>query len=311
MRPAIAPTEVSRLALRHEGLICLGQCRDLGLSADRVRSLLANGSWRRVVRGVFDTTPDALRDHDADRRRTAWLGLLAVGPDAVSVGTCALALHDVAGLPRTLTPEVAMADRRHVRGPTGVRVRRYRDMGAPVSIKGWSVSDIPTALVQALPAVDRLHAVAILDHLVNRAMIDDQRVTSVRARVHRRRGGRRLAEIWPLVDGRAESPLETWARLDCVDAGLPPDDLQIIVRDAAGAFVGRVDMGWFRADGSLVAVEIDGQGVHSTPGSLYADRDRQNRLLSIPGVTVLRFTIQDLRPPGTIARAVRAALTAR
>lgn len=308
MRTVDDPAGLSRLGTRHEGLIAMAQCRHLQISSDRVRTLVASESWRPVVRGVYDTTPDAARDPDAIRRRAAWLGLLAVGPDAMSVGCCALALHGVAGLPRTLTPEVAMIDRRHVRGPTGVRVRRYRDMGTAVVLEGWAVSDVPTALVQALPGLDRLNAVAVLDHVVNRGVVGDQGLAALRARMRRRRGSGWLARIWLLVDGRAESPLETWARVDCVDAGLPPDRLQVEVRDPDGVFVGRVDMVWFRDDGSMVAVEIDGQGVHADPGALYRDRGRQNRLMNIPGVTVLRFTIRDLHQPGTIARAVRAAL---
>src|SRR5699024_8275847 len=120
-------------------------------------------------------------------------------------------------------------------------------------------------------------------------------------RLRGRRGVSRVARWWPLVDGRAESPLETWARLDCYDHGLPPHDLQVVLRDRRGAIIGRGDMGWRRCDGTWVIAELDGIQVHGAPDPLYADRHRQNRLLTETGAIVLRFTSADLRQPGAIA----------
>lgn len=310
MSNAVIPGEAVQVARFHEGLISLTQYHRLGFSDSRLQTLLARGHWTRVVRGVYDTTPEADRDWDSRRRRAAWTGLLAMGRKAIAVGTCALALQGVAGLPRSIVPEVAMADGRHVRGPAGVRVRRYVGVRVPTLYAGWSVSDTATALVHALPTLDRGHAVAVLDSVLNTGRLTEQEVTEVRDRLCGRRGSRRLEEVWPLVNGLAESPLESWVRLDCVDAGLPPDRLQMSIRDDAGVFVARVDMAWLRADGSMVVAEIDGRSTHATPDALFADRARQNRLLSIPGITVLRFTFQDLQDPGAVARAVRRALIA-
>src|SRR5699024_10143267 len=154
------------------------------------------------------------------------------------------------------------------------------------------------------------HAVAVLDSVLNSGELTEQGVAEVRSRLRGRRGSRRLLDVWPLVNGLAESPLETWARLDCDDAGLAPDRLQVNISDPAGAFVARGDMVWFRADGSMVVAEIDGRSVHGAPQALFADRVRQNRLLSIPGIAVPRLTFQDLPARGAIARAVREALAA-
>lgn len=303
-----AATDVAR---RYEGLISIDHCRELGISSDRLQTLIRHGAIRRVVRGVYDTDPNVAPAPDTLRRRAAWTGLLAIGPHAISVGACALALQDTRGLPRTLVPEVAMADGRHIRGPAGVRVRRYRKVGGTVKIGPWTVSDIPTALVHALPTLPRANAIAVMDSLLNRRMLTEQDLEIVRGRLRGQRGCRRLERYWPLVNGLAESPLETWVRLDCIDAGMPPDRLQWEIRDPTGRFVARVDMVWFRPDGSAVVAEIDGHQFHSTPEALYADRLRQNRLMTLPGVTVLRFTAQDLRAPGTIAGSVRAALARR
>src|SRR5699024_4261348 len=139
-----SPAQADQVAGFHEGLISLDQYHRLGLGDTRLQNLLTRGQWERVVRGVYDTTPQADRDWDARRRRAAWTGLLAMGKEAVAVGACALALQGVAGLPRCIAPEVTMADGRHVRGPAGVHVRRYVGVPVPILFAGWSVSDTAT-----------------------------------------------------------------------------------------------------------------------------------------------------------------------
>src|SRR5690625_552601 len=191
MGHAGSPAQAVDVARSHEGLISLAQYHRLGLGDRRLRSLLAHGHWTRVVRGVYDTTPKADRDWDSRRRRAAWTGLLAMGRGAIAVGRCALALHGVAGLPRSLVPEGRMADGRHVRGPDGVRVRRYLDVPVPTLFAGWSVSDTATALVHALPTLDRNHAVAVLDSVLNSGELTEQGVADVRSRLRGRRGSRR------------------------------------------------------------------------------------------------------------------------
>ena len=48
--------------------------------------------------------------------------------------------------------------------------------------------------------------------------------------------------IWWI--GEPSPPLETFARLECVDAGVPPDDLQVEIRSSRGHLLGRGDLGW-------------------------------------------------------------------
>ncbi|WP_235939961.1 hypothetical protein [Occultella kanbiaonis] len=168
---------------------------------------------------------------------------------------------------------------------------------------------MPTALVQALPELDRDTAVAVIDSALFRGLLTDQSLAVVRERVRGRRGAARLHEWWPLVDGRAESPVETHARLDCVDAGRPPDDLQVVLHNRRGVFLARGDLGWMRDDGSWVLVEIDGKSVHAQPGPLYRDRTRQNRIaIGSKSTTLLRYTAVDVYRKGHIPGEVRMAL---
>ena len=110
------------------------------------------------------------------------------------------------------------------------------------------------------------------------------------------------------MDPRAESPLETFARLQCVDAGIAPDELQVEIRSSGGGFLGRGDLGWRRDDGGWLIAEIDGREFHDTPDALHRDRQRQNALVTRGAAQVLRFTSTDIST-GTIPPTVRAALT--
>jgi hypothetical protein len=101
---------------------------------------------------------------------------------------------------------------------------------------------------------------------------------------------RALAGLHPEVV-RAESPLEVHGLLAFRLVRAPVPALQLVVRDAAGRFVARVDAAWPDA---RVIVEFDGAAYHSTPRQQAADRERLARLEALGWeVHVLRFA--DLR----------------
>ena len=256
---------------------------------------------------------DVLRDPDHRRRRAVWTALLALGPErGVAVGCGALALHGVQGLPLVIRPEAALprADGRAPRGgePRGGAVTRCFRTGDVVVVGGARVVVPALALAQAVCELDREHAVAVLDSAVQRGLVPGEDLSHVRALTRGRRGAARLADWWHLVDGRAQSPLETRARLQCVDAGVAPHDLQVPVRDGGGRVVARGDLGWLLADDRLLVAEIDGAGPHSTPDALFHDRRRQNEIVAT-GAVLVRFTADDIRSgdvvPATIRRHLR------
>ena len=57
------------------------------------------------------------------------------------------------------------------------------------------------------------------------------------------------------MDGLAESPGESWARVVFVSLGLPEVEPQVEIRDARGRFVGRFDFLFHR---QRTIVEFDG-----------------------------------------------------
>ncbi|WP_196250818.1 type IV toxin-antitoxin system AbiEi family antitoxin domain-containing protein [Cellulomonas sp. JZ18] len=309
------PPSLVALALRQEGLVSTRQCEAHGLHRGHRASAVRAGRAVRVQRTVYDLLPAltvgagpaADAGPDGRRRRAAWAALLAAGPDAVAVGTSALALLGVEGLPPTLPGEVALPGASHRRPRPGVVVRCF-DAGMPVvRVGGARVASPPWAVAQAVCELPRDRAVAVLDSaLRGRLVVPD--LGDV-ASVLRGRRGAAAARGWlRLADGRAQSPLETWARLQCRDAGLPPAEPQVAVRDARGRVVARGDLGWWRRDGRLLVVEIDGRGPHREPDALYTDRERQNAIVATGGVDLLRFTARDVLA-GVVAPTVRRHLT--
>ncbi|WP_231384157.1 type IV toxin-antitoxin system AbiEi family antitoxin domain-containing protein [Cellulomonas sp. URHD0024] len=306
--PRDIPPSLIALALMQGALLSSAQCDAAGVTRGQRTRLVASGIWQRPTRGVLDVAPgDGIRDPERRRRRAAWLGLLAYGPEAVAVGQCALVLHGVAGVPAHVAPEVALPRGRSIRPRDGIRVRYFE--GTQVMRYGpRQIAALVPALVQALPDLPRRHAVAVLDDVLHRGLLTDQGLAVIEGLLVGRRGAVEVRNRIRLVDRRAESPLETFARLDCVDGGVPPDELQVEIRDRHGAFVARGDLGWRLPGGRWLIVEVDGREVHEAPVALLRDRRRQNAMLATAHVELLRVTADDIGRRGTVAALVRTAL---
>ncbi|NKY39302.1 type IV toxin-antitoxin system AbiEi family antitoxin domain-containing protein [Cellulomonas septica] len=304
------PRSLLVLAGRQGGLLSAEQADAQGVTSGRRGRLVAAGLWSRPTRGVFDTRPTSGRSPDDRRLRAAWLGMLAYGPSAVAVGACALALYGVSGLPVDLQPEIAMPGGRFRQSRDGIRVREFG--GATVlpqrRIGAGRAVVLPWAVTQAVPEIGRRHALAVLDDVLRRGLLDESGLEDVRSRVAGRRGAAGVGDLWSLVDARAESPLESLARLDCWDAGVPADDVQVTIRDGDGGFVARADLGWRLGGDRWLVAEIDGREVHETPRAVLHDRRRQNAVVRTGRVELLRFTAADLGPSGALVRTVRAHL---
>ncbi|WP_051432635.1 type IV toxin-antitoxin system AbiEi family antitoxin domain-containing protein [Promicromonospora kroppenstedtii] len=302
MRPLkVLPVQVDVIASRQEGLISAAQLDGIGVDAQWRYRLVRQGRLIRVTQGVYDTDvvpPDQrsradLLDHL--RRRPAWLGLLAAGPGSTAVGLCALALYKVKGLPRTIRSEVVAPDGLWRPARDGITFRKIGGIVTGRFGGDFRIASVADALALGVGQMYRDDAVAVMDDLLHTrsATADDL------ARAHDLARGHRDVEAthswWRLPDGRSESPLETSARLACLDAGIPPDTLQLVVRDPDGAHLGRVDLAWRLPDGTWLLVEIDGASVHTAPAAVFRDRTRQNALASAGGSRLLRFTAKDLR----------------
>ncbi|GAB2454101.1 hypothetical protein GCM10007967_05420 [Xylanimonas ulmi] len=322
------PDGVVRLASQQEGLVTSRQLAACGVPRQRVADKVAQGTLVRVSRGVFDVelvpvvdrTPHWARAQGWERpgavvdhlhRRAAILALFERGSAAIAVGLAALALHEVRGLPADFDPAVTIPRRAPRTSPGRGSVRRARRSDDVVIVRGLRAAPLPCAVAQALLELAsrpgrRRYAVALLDDVVSRGLIDLDGLREVRRRVWHRPGAAQAREWLDQVNPGSQSPAETWARLSCEDAGCPPDRLQLEVRNHAGILIARVDMAWLLPRGGWLFAEIDGQDVHSTPLAVVRDRTRQNLLADLGAV--LRFTGRDAWS-GRVADEVARRLT--
>jgi hypothetical protein len=97
------------------------------------------------------------------------------------------------------------------------------------------------------------------------------------------RGLPRLRGVLPLMDGGAESPQETVARLALIDAGLPAPVTQFRVVDGYGQFVARLDMAYpeYR-----VGIEYDGPQHWTDPAVRQRDIDKMFTLNELDWIVI-------------------------
>jgi hypothetical protein len=272
------------------GLIRREELMALGVSRSTLQRRIAAGVWNRVAPGVID-----LGTHPDSWQQALMTVVLAASPGAVVSHRSAGHLHGFLDVDPPHPPDVTVP-----RGRTTTAAgTRLRTTSALASDDVGTVGSFPVTrpartlldLASLLP-VERLEPI-----LWEAARHDAALPAALTAAVERHaaapgrgRLARALAGLHPEVV-RAESPLEVHGLLAFRLVRAPVPALQLVVRDAAGRFVARVDAAWPDA---RVIVEFDGAAYHSTPRQQAADRERLARLEALGWeVHVLRFA--DLR----------------
>ncbi|HEX2214238.1 MAG TPA: hypothetical protein VHH12_12490 [Mycobacterium sp.] len=239
-----------------------GTAVDAGLlSRGQLRS-----RYRPIYRGIY-----VPRRHEvslADRI----VGASLTSAGAVIAGVAASALHGAKWVGDDAPIELVATGRRQ----RGLIVRNETLAADEVTtVAGIRVTTPARTAFDLGRHLPRGKAVARMDALMNARPFSTEDV-SVLAKRHRgARGLRRLGVALPLVDGGAESPMETWLRLLFVDAGLPRPTTQFVIYDERGRYVRRIDMCWeeFR-----VGAEYDGEQ-HLTSRDQYVKDVQVNRVL--------------------------------
>ena len=296
------------VAARQDAVVTRADLARAGATPSDAPTLVRRGDWSPLLRGSWLVRPERV----GPRLLRSWArsaGLTVPGA-VLSHGTAA-ALHGLVD-PDAPTPL-------HVLVPPGLRERHREDLvdhhdvlahDQVVGVRGLPTTSALRTLVDLAPRLPRGDALALLDAALARGEVDHRDLALARVMVSGRRGCRAVDDLWLLADGRAESPLESRARLDCVDGGVPPDDLQVVVQDGAGRVVARADIVFRRRrrpGRGLLVLEADGRRFHDAPEALLHDRHRANTLVAL-GHDVIRCTWADTCTPGRVAAMVRAAL---
>ncbi|RBY89464.1 hypothetical protein [Blastococcus sp. TF02A-30] len=263
------------------------------------RHQLQNGPYVRVLHGVY-ADPSLPRDH----RLKCQAAALLMPAEAVLGGRSAATLLGA--------PAPAYAERVTVlvppgvvwRGPQGVRV--HASALSPVDVRtddggirftagertAWDVAALETTAT----------AVGVLDAMVRAGVVD---AAQLNPRLAQRFGAwrsRRVRTAFGLVDGRSESPPESWVRVACALAGLPPPVPQYEVHER-GVWLGRVDLAWPEA---RLVVEYEGE--HHFEGLQIAKDDVRLGRIVAAGWRVIRVSAADLRDLDALVRRIADAL---
>lgn len=243
-------------------------------------AVLKRQAVERIWQGVY------CLGEPTDELRLRGLDLTSGTPVAVCLATAA-AIH---GFDTEQPPKL------HVLNPPGHQLRPvdglvvHRRDGAPLVMVGDRPVTAPAwTAVEVARGLRRPRALATLDAALRSGC---SRAEMWRAAIQQkgRRGIVAVRELLPLADARAESPMESEARLAMIDGGLPMPELQYEIVDGNGE-LRRLDFAWPE---HRVAVEYDGVDWHSDPDAVRNDRRRRLALHDV-GWIVISIVFDDVR----------------
>jgi very-short-patch-repair endonuclease/predicted transcriptional regulator of viral defense system len=295
------------------GLATTAELLALGVSKDQLRWWASSGRVTAIARGVYSPTAWLKNMADDPRRMHA----IAVGamikrnPDLVASHESAAYLHGIDLLLPTgaMVPRVTLTRRPHERSRSLVagaliRVAMLPDdhvtttLGVPATTVARAVMDIArtTGFMEGVVAADS----ALRKHVAVKVEFAIVLQTCAQWR-----GIVRARQVLDFADGRAESVLESVARVRFDQFRIPPPDLQVNIRGAQG-FIGRVDFCWHEyrtiaeADGAL---KYDEQGRDRARAQLARDEKFHDA-----GWGTFHFTWREIyhEPAPTIDRLRRA-----
>lgn len=294
------------LAARQDGVLTWAQLRSAGVGEGLVRRLLKAGVLIRLRRGAYllDRGPSSRSEVSVEAR-----AVVLTVPGVVLCGSTAARLWDLQ-VPSSGAVEVASYPGRPLHARSDLRVRAFTFRPDEVTrLRGMPVTTPVRTVVDVVLGSERPDALAVLDSALRNRLIRGTDLPSLPRTAVGRPGAAHMADVWGWADGRAESALESRVRFRCLDAGLPPDDLQVEIRNDLGTVLARADMAYRRRSNptrGLLLVEADGASVHSAPAAVYRDRERYNELTGRE-MDMLRFTYRDTVDRWRIPRAVHAA----
>ncbi|MFN8191310.1 MAG: hypothetical protein U0R78_12905 [Nocardioidaceae bacterium] len=242
-----------------DGPFTIADLPRLGLTVPRLRQLLREGTVQRVFRGVYQ--PRAVEDCPTSRAAcaalvlpahsvvcdfaAAWIhGIDTYEPDALDIAP-PLDVVAVGGANGSRRPEIAGGK---------------RDLLAEeiVEINGLRLTSPLRTACDIACLRGRHRGLATLDAFRREYGFTELDFALFLPRYRGRRGVRQLRELVVHSDPRAESPGESWTRLEIIDAGLPTPEPQVWV-DVPGWGPVRLDHAYLHLK---IAIEFDGREFH-------------------------------------------------
>ncbi|MFY9921593.1 MAG: hypothetical protein WAL26_24845 [Mycobacterium sp.] len=247
------------------------------------------GNLVRVWHGVYATeAPDQLGRLAA---LDAFMGQKAVCCMGTAAALYGFDVQDTTAV-HVLDPGVRM------RPTTGLIV--HQRVGAPLMRVDGRLATTPAwTAVEIARTLRRPRALATLDAALHSMWCGKADLENAVREQRGRRGIVAVRELLNYADARAESAMESEARLVMIDGGLPLPELQYEILDRCGE-LWRVDFAW--PDAKLVA-EYDSAEWHANPTAFRHDRIKISRLQEC-GFLVMPIVVDDVRrrPSDLVAR---------
>lgn len=294
-------------------MLTTAQWRAAGIDARRLRSLTRTGELVRVRHGVHATKSAVAWAADDPRRCHALLVIAAVssaGRDTAGSHHSAAMVHglDLFGpAPQkavTLTGPVSRTSNRPAARDIAFHVAALplphvtNCLGAPVTTAARTVVD----LGRMLPFME---TVVVADSALRLGKTTRTELLQVLKSCAGWPGAARARCAVNFADERAESPLESCARIVFDRCGLEPPQLQVTFR--GDGFVFRGDFYWAR---HRTIAEADGMAKYEEPARA-RDQIRRDRLLRDAGYKLVHFTWRELfDTPETVVTRIRKAFAA-
>jgi hypothetical protein len=284
------------LALLEEygGFATTAQLRTV-MTREKLLVEVRNGRLVRVWYGIYAATvPDLIG-------RLAALDLF-MGQHAVACMGTAAALYGF---------DLENTERVHVLDP-GVRMRPttglmvHQRAGAPLRRVAGRLATAPAwTAVEVARTLRRPRALATLDAALRSMRCTRAELESAVREQKGRRGIVHVRDLLEYADGRAESGMESEARLVMVDYGLPLPELQYEIHGHSGE-VWRVDFAW---PAQRVAAEYESIDWHAGPLEMLQDKKRYADVQEM-NWTVVPIVVDDVRrEPWRLADRLRHHLS--
>lgn len=283
MQPALAD-----LFIRHGDFVDTATLLTV-ITRGRLDHLAKRGELIRVRHGMYGRAlPDragrlAVLDHHLGQPAVACLGTAAALYGFDTEGTTTL---------HVLDPGIRL------RPTLGLMV--HQRLGAPLKRVDGRLATAPAwTAVETARMLTRPRALATLDAALHSGWCTPREIEQAITEQKGRRGIVAVRALAPVADGRAESPMESEARLVMIDGGLPLPELQYEIDNW------RVDFAW--PDAGVVA-EYESVEWHAGRLEMLRDRARFAAIQQL-GWTVIPIVAADVRMyPRTLVERIAAHL---
>lgn len=296
--------------LRDDGLATLAELQGLGVSRERLRRWVRTGLVTTVAHGVYCPAGAVINDP----RRLHAMAVAAVirrNPDLIASHESAAFIHglDILLPSGTPVPAVTLTRRPQAPGRSAVRGARIRVAALPdqhvTSARGIRLTTAARTVIDIARTTGFMEGVVAADSALREHIAIKVDLAVVLEDCAQWPGVVRARRVLDFCDGRAESALESIARVRFAEYRIRPPRLQVNVRGKQG-FIGRVDFCWpeyrtvAEADGAL---KYTGQGADRARAQLARDEK-----LHDAGWGTFHFTWREIYhdPDPTIGRLRRA-----